>query len=513
MQAPYRNYPQAAQRSPHATTTRRGPGPMVVNAQAVPTAQQLQAQQAQDATRRELAKRQSRKPTDKNIPDGAEEITIGDGVQRYRQLREVERTLDATMMRKKLDIQDSVTRTQTPRYGTMRIWISNTAENQPWQSSGMDADAFDFESDSQATYRVKIQGRLLDEDFDLGLTESEEYDGDDAQERDPNAMEQDGEDPAKKPKAKKRPKMFSHFFKSITIDFDRPKSLQPDGFTDIEWKRPEGPNNPNMLPNASPEANFSCLEFERNGDENINVIISLQRYENPDRFRLSKPLAELLDTDEDDRAGVMMGIWEYVKAMGLQEDDDNRKIICDARLKAIFNTDTLFFPYLPNAIVPHLLALPALQLPYTIRVDKAYISPPTESGIVPSAPTIFDIQVALEDPLRPIMATMFRSKDYVDTLQTISTLDEQLALIVQAIAQAKAKHAFFTSMSKDPVNFVKRWISSQRRDLEVILGEATRGGGEDGVDEEWRRGGKDGVWGSEVARESVSLWLARQKAH
>lgn len=313
----------------------RKPGPMVVNSQAVPTAQQLQAQQAQDATRRELAKRQSRKPTDKNIPDGAEEITIGDGVQRYRQLREVERTLDATMMRKKLDIQDSVTRTQTPRYGTMRIWISNTAENQPWQSSGMDADAFDFESDSQATYRVKIQGRLLDEDFDLGLTESEEYDGDDAKEMDSNAMEQDGEDPAKKPKAKKRPKMFSHFFKSITIDFDRPKSLQPDGFTQIEWKRPEGPNNPNMPPNASPEANFSCLEFERKSDENINITINLQRYENPDRFRLSKPLAELLDTDEDDRAGVMMGIWEYVKAMGLQEDDDNRKIICDARLKAV----------------------------------------------------------------------------------------------------------------------------------------------------------------------------------
>ena len=58
-----------------------------------------------------------------------------------------------------------------------------------------------------------------------------------------------------------------------------------------------------------------------------------------------------------------------------------------------------------------------------------------------------------------------------------------------------------------------RMLDFSRRDLEVILGESTRGGGEDGVDEEWRRGGKDGVWGSEVARESVSLWLARQKAH
>lgn len=76
---------------------------------------------------------------------------------------------------------------------------------------------------------------------------------------------------------------------------------------------------------------------------------------------------------------------------------------------------------------------------------------------------------------------------------------------------SKAKHAFLTSMSKDPVNFVKRWTSSQRRDLEVILGEASRGQAEEGLGEEWRKGGKDGVWGGDVARESVALFLARQR--
>jgi SWI/SNF-related matrix-associated actin-dependent regulator of chromatin subfamily D len=505
--------------------TFRKPGPMVVNQQAQPTQQQLQLQQAQEAARRELMKRQSKKPTDKNIPDGVDEICIGDAVQRYRELREIERTMDATMMRKKLDIQDSVNRAQAPRYGTLRIWISNTAENQPWQNTSMDPEAFDFESETTATYRVKVQGRLLDEDGDLGL---EPEDGDDTKGTNPDAMEEDEEDAAKKTTPSKRAKMFSHFFKSIVIDFDRPKSLQPDGFTQIEWKRPEGANNhPNAPPNTSPEANFSQLEFERKGDENINITINLQRYENPERYRLSKPLAELLDTDEEDRAGVMMGVWEYVKSQGLQEDDDNRKIICDDRLKEvciivqiyicqanpfqIFNSETLYFPYLPNAIASHLLALPPLQIPYTIRVDKDYISPSPDSGIQPSRPTVFDVQVALEDPLRPMMLTMFRTKEYKDTLETISGLDDNLALIVQAISHSKAKHAFHTSMSKDPVNFVKRWISSQRRDLEVILGEATRGGGEDGVGEEWNRGGKEGVWGSELARESVALWLARQK--
>jgi SWI/SNF-related matrix-associated actin-dependent regulator of chromatin subfamily D len=103
-------------------------------------------------------------------------------VARYKELREVERTLDATMMRKKLDVMDSKHHSRASRHGTMRIWISNTAENQPWQSSGIDADTFDFESDTNATYRVKIQGRLLDEDDDEGLEDDED------EEKDADAM-------------------------------------------------------------------------------------------------------------------------------------------------------------------------------------------------------------------------------------------------------------------------------------------------------------------------------------
>jgi SWI/SNF-related matrix-associated actin-dependent regulator of chromatin subfamily D len=64
-------------------------------------------------------------------------------------------------------------------------------------------------------------------------------------------------------------------------------------------------------------------------------------------------------------------------------------------------------------------------------------------------------------------------------------------------------------MQTDPVNFVKRWMSSQKRDLEMILGEATRGGGEDGSGAEFQRGGRDGVWGSEVVMEAVRYKLAK----
>ena len=51
---------------------------------------------------------QKPQPTDKNILEGLENCIIGDGVQRYRELRVVEARLDATTMRKRLDIQDAI---------------------------------------------------------------------------------------------------------------------------------------------------------------------------------------------------------------------------------------------------------------------------------------------------------------------------------------------------------------------------------------------------------------------
>lgn len=69
----------------------------------------MQAARDQDAQRHaaDAARRRSRKPTDKNMPDGVEDCIIGDGVQNYKRLRDVERRLDSTIMRKRLDAQSS----------------------------------------------------------------------------------------------------------------------------------------------------------------------------------------------------------------------------------------------------------------------------------------------------------------------------------------------------------------------------------------------------------------------
>ena len=281
------------------------------------------------------AKRRSEKPTDKNIPDGIEGLIVGDGVQQYKRLREVERKMDAVMMRKKLDQQDPL---QNPvkKYSTMKIWISNTVENQPWQGSQMDENAFDFTMGVEATYRVKIEGRLLEDEEDRD--EKSDYEQDDDKAEDGMALGENqdtdndaaGTQPQKPPRPRERTKL-SHFFKAITIDFDRNKNLQPDGTSQIEWKKPQqAPNNPAPLENA---ADFDCLEFERKSDENINCTINL--YLDDERHLLSPELEAVLDTTEADRASVIEGLWEYIKAMGIAQDDDKRMIQCDDRLKAV----------------------------------------------------------------------------------------------------------------------------------------------------------------------------------
>lgn len=201
-------------------------------------------------------------------------------------------------------------------------------EDQPWQADALEVDAFDFSTNMDSSYKVKIEGRLLDEEEDDAASDSENEDEDEVTDG-ADLMDEDGKE--KKEKAPVKQYRFSHFFKAMTVDFDR--SRAKDGAEQsVEWKKPViAPNSAN-LPNA---ADFDQLEFKRGGDENVNVIINLTREEIPERFTLSPALAEIMDTKEATRAEAVMGVWDYIKAMGLQEDDEKRTFRCDEALKQV----------------------------------------------------------------------------------------------------------------------------------------------------------------------------------
>lgn len=164
----------------------------------------------------------------------------------------------------------------------------------------------------------------------------------------------------------------------------------------------------------------------------------------------------------------------------------------------------MFFPQIPESVGPHTSAMDPIKLPYTIRVDMDFHNDPT--------PTVYDIQVAVEDPLRTKMLALTQNPQYTAGMRQISSLDDQVALIVQALTHSRARHSFYTALSKDPATFVRRWTNSQRRDLETILGDAPRRGGEDGTAPEFRRGGPDAVWDTPVAKEAVRYMLAKPEA-
>ncbi|KAJ3531674.1 hypothetical protein NM208_g8774 [Fusarium decemcellulare] len=500
MQPQYRAFAQQVpQRSPHAANQRRGGiGPMMSSGPhpSVPLTQaQIAQQQQAQAHASELAKRRSRKPTDKNMPEGVEDsIVDAEGVQRYKELRDVERRLDATITRKRLDIVDYTSR-GSKRCKTLRIWISNTVEDQMWQSNGLNVDSFDFTPSMEASYRVKIEGRLLDdEDEESGQAEAKDT------EPTEEKSEQDG---AQKAKSQQKPR-FSHFFKSLTVDFDRSRFRNGAEQT-VEWKKPDAPPARNQpAANLPAAADFDELTFKRNGDENMNITINLYRQETPERYQLSPELADVVDMKEATQQEAVMGLWEYIKLLGLQEDEEKRNFRCDEPLrKVVRQGDIGHIPMLNDYVTQHLRPLEPIRLPYTIRVDQEFHKDPQ--------PTIYDIQVPVEDPLRDSLLPMLNNPQFVAMLKDVTALDDQLARVIQAIAVSKAKHSFFKSLSEDPANFVRNWLSSQKRDLEVIMGEAPRGGGEHASGDEWRRGGKDSVWTTQNARESVNVLLSKQQ--
>ena len=442
--------------------------------QPPPQINQQAAQQAHNAAvaERELAKRRARKPTDKNLPADIESTVPQ--AQLYQSLREMERRYDAAIMRKRLDIQDAVNR-NVKNQKTMRIFISNTAKDQPWQMSDrpLDENAFDFDSGQIPTFRVKIEGRLLEDDAFSS----------------PDTTNPDSDlfptPPAPAPQRK-----FSDFFKSIIISLDRPKDLHPDGNT-IEWRKP----SPNTQPATSAlgqtgPTSFDAFEFTRKGDENLTCTVKLILDETPDRFRLSPPLAQLLDTTEDTRAGIVMKLWEYVRRHNLQDPEERRTINCDAPMKAIFNLERLYFPQIPELTLSHILPVEPVEIKYTIRTDvPAHFSQ-----------EVYDVVVNVDDPIRARMGAVVASPTYAQALGEILKLDDQTAVLCQAVAHSKAKRDFWRAFSEEPAGFVKRWVSSQKRDMETLMGEIEK------VEESEER---SAVWKDKI-NESVYLLLARQ---
>lgn len=83
----------------------------------------------------------------------------------------------------------------------------------------------------------------------------------------------------------------------------------------------------------------------------------------------------------------------------------------------------------------------------------------------------YDIEVDVEDPIKQKMNnTISTYMPNHELSQKISQLDEEISQSAVAVRNAVIKRDFLDEFSKDSAAFIKNWINSQSRDLDLILG-------------------------------------------
>ncbi|KAI8346185.1 hypothetical protein BD560DRAFT_338673, partial [Blakeslea trispora] len=343
-----------------------------------------------------------KRPTDKNIPASIDSFVPESKL--YAELVDFETKLDATIMRKRLDIQEALGKPTKIRR-TLRLFISNTASNH----IGPEDETFDLNHGNVPTWTLKIEGQLL------------------------NPEQNDT-------KEEQTPKLTS-FFRSIGIELERDLNMYPEGNT-IEWHK-----QPN-------QADFDVIQIKRKGDMDVKAKIALYLDHNPQKFKLSPLLADLLDVKVETKPQIVMGIWNYCKYHKLQDAEDKRLIRCDPRLAQIFGYPQLHFSQLPELILQHLSRPDPILIDYTIRVDQPFHA----------SHKAYDIEVELDSIVRQKMMQIVSS---TQTQKEVMALDDKIVQCVQSINNSKIKRDFLLQFSKQPVEFIHKWIASQARDLET----------------------------------------------
>ncbi|XP_042015207.1 SWI/SNF complex component SNF12 homolog [Salvia splendens] len=331
----------------------------------------------------------------------------------YTQLLEFESQVDASLTRKKIDIQDAL---KTPTYlqKTLRIYVFNTFSNQ--------IRTIPKKPNSEPpTWTLKIIGRILEEGMDA----------------DQAAIMQ---------KSNPSYPKFSAFFKRVTITLDQ--KIYPDNHL-IIWDSTRAP---------APHEGF---EVRRKGDQEFTASIRLEMNYMPEKFKLSAALTELLGIEVDTRARIMAAVWHYVKARKLQCPDDPSSFNCDPPLQRVFGEGKVKFTAVTQKITPHLFPPQPIHLEHRIKL----------SGNSPVGTACYDVLVDVPFPIQRELNALLAN---TEKTKEIDACDEAICAAIRKIHEHRRRRAFFLGFSQSPVEFINALVDSQNKDLKLVSGEGSR---------------------------------------
>jgi len=351
---------------------------------------------------------------------------------------------------------------------------------------------------------------------------------------------------------------FTTFLHRLVIETpSRDPTVQPVGAQPLSWTRPSphGPPGAAPPPPKLPAALESSHPLSGGPDTKLGLKLSLYlAHPAGDRYALHPELANVLDTAEADRVGVLEALWSYAKSRGLVEENSDASaagaatapqqpgaqvksgIKPDDRLRKFFgNVGLVQFHHLPEYLNRLLLPPAPRQFVVSVPVSADAAAQPQHYAFdtpiyVPSPvqPALDTASRALSSLVNPAAAAAATSSPTGTTgtssaavlAAELSALDDKLALNALAARQhAQQLHAL-QGFARDPRGFLERWVDSQAGALADVLAATSTGsarsagalgGGSDGVlGPRWRDEiRKADSWDAPWVKEAVEVWALR----
>jgi len=287
--------------------------------------------------------KRKKKIADKILPQRVRDLVPES--QAYMDLLAFERKLDATIMRKRLDIQEVLKRPMKQKR-KLRIFISNTFFP-PREEEG---------EESVPSWELRVEGRLLEDAASAKLSDNN--------------------------KIKRK---FSSFFKSLVIELD--KDLYGLDNHLVEWHR---------TPSTQETDGF---QVKRPGDQNVKCKVLLMLDYQPLQFKLDHRLARLLGIHTQTRPFIISALWQYIKTHKLQDPHEREYINCDKYFEQIFECKQMKFSEIPSKLQPLLVSPEPIIINHTVTVE----------GPDAKKTACYDIDVDIDDPLKSQMNSFVMS--------------------------------------------------------------------------------------------------------
>ncbi|VDO34368.1 unnamed protein product [Haemonchus placei] len=361
--------------------------------------------------------------------------------QAYMDLLAFEQKLDATITRKKLDIQEALKRPQKVKK-RLRIYISHTfiAGKEPEKEG---------DEGTVPMWELRVEGRLI-EDQTNGTINAAGH-------------------PTPAPPARPLPKRkFSSFFKSLVIELDK-DIYGPDNHL-VEWHR---------TPTTNETDGF---QVKRPGDRPVKCTILLLLDYQPMKFKLHPRLAKVLGIAAETRPKIIEALWQYIKTHKLQDPVDHDTVNNDPYLEQVFSCKRMRFMEIPQRLHQLLQQPDPLVLSHIIKHNE---------GGAEKNTACYDIDVEVEDPLKQHMAAFVHAQA---NTQDIANLDQKIYDVVDQINEWKTRRDFYVRFADNPHEFIRKWLVSQSQDLKTMTEASGEGEAERRADHYYKPETQEGVF-------------------